>query len=160
MLARATCAFAEGLTLIGQHGEALAVIGNAITAAGDGEETAEFPEVLRVQAEILLSRPQPDESEAEDCLVRALTVARRQSALSWELRIAMTLARVQARKGRGDEARQLLSCVYARFTEGFETGDLRAARQLLAQLDEAAVSHPQTTRSNSADPSVTSRRLA
>jgi predicted ATPase len=159
MLARATCVFAEGLTLIGQHDEALAVIGNAITDAGDGEKTAEFPEVLRVQAEILLSKPQPDESEAEDCLVRALTVARRQSALSWELRIAMTLARVQARQGRGDEARQLLSCVYSRFTEGFETGDLQAARQLLTELDEAALSHPHTTRSNRADPSVTSRRV-
>jgi predicted ATPase len=159
MLARATCVFAEGLTLIGQHDEALAVIGNAITAAVDGEKTAEFPELLRVRAEILLSKPQPDESEVEDCLVRALTVARRQSALSWELRVAMTLARVQARRGRSDEARQLLSCVHSRFTEGFETGDLKAARQLLTELDEAALSHPHTTRSNRADSSITSRRF-
>jgi predicted ATPase/DNA-binding winged helix-turn-helix (wHTH) protein len=140
LLARAACVFAEGLSAIGQHDEALAVIDSAIADAGNDMQTAEFPELLRVRADVLLAMPEPDESEAEDCLVRALAVAHRQSALAWELRTAITLARVRAKQGRDDEAHQLLSSIYGRFTEGFETGDLKAARQLLEELDETLAS--------------------
>jgi predicted ATPase/DNA-binding winged helix-turn-helix (wHTH) protein len=138
LLARASSVFAEGLSAVGQHDEARAVIDSAIAQTGDDTETAEFPELLRVQADILLSMPEPDESAAEDCLTRALAVARRQSALAWELRAAMTLTRVRAKQSGGNDAHhQLLSSIYGRFTEGFETGDLRAARRLLQELDEA-----------------------
>jgi predicted ATPase len=58
-------------------------------------------------------------------------VAREQGALSWELRASMTVARLRAKQGRADEGRQQLRAVYARFTEGFETVDLQAAKQLL-----------------------------
>lgn len=138
MQARAGCALAEGLLAIGAHDEALIVIHDAIAEVGDDEQTADFPELLRMQAEILLCLPAPDESAAEDCLMRALTVARRQSALAWERRIAMTLARLRARQGRGDEAREWLVSLDGRFSEGFETSDLKAAKQLLLQLDEPA----------------------
>lgn len=126
-LARANCALAEGLAAAGQLNEALAEIDNAIAEAEAGTETSQFPELLRIRAEILLSMPSTDEVLAETVITRALAEARRQTALAWELRTAMTLARLRAKQGRGQEGRELVSSVYARFTEGFETGDLKAA---------------------------------
>src|SRR5262249_14968461 len=99
-----------------------------------GTETSQFPELLRVRANILLSRPSSDEALAEADIVRALAEARRQCALAWELRAAMTLTRLRIRQKRGED-RELVSSLYARFTEGFETPDLRAARQLLQSLN-------------------------
>jgi predicted ATPase len=91
----------------------------------------DYPELLRIHAEILLALPKPDEARAEAALARSLCVAREQGALSWELRASTTLARLRAKQGRGREGREQLSSVYARFTEGLETLDLRAARELL-----------------------------
>jgi len=71
---------------------------------------------------------------AEDHLRAALDWAHRQDALSWELRAATSLARLRAKRGRTDEARQVLAPVYDRFTEGFETADLRAAKAMLDAL--------------------------
>jgi predicted ATPase len=76
-------------------------------------------------------RAQPDEAGAELTLERALGVAREQGALSWELRASMTMARLWSKQGRAQEGRQLVASVYARFTEGFETSDIRDAKQLL-----------------------------
>ena len=140
-LARASCALAEGLAAAGQLNEALSVIGNAIAETEAGTETSQFPELLRVQADILLSMPSTDEMLMEAVIMRALAEARRQCALAWELRTAMTLARLRARQGRHEDAHQLLSSVYAQFTEGFETGDLKAARQLLNELEQATGPH-------------------
>ena len=70
-------------------------------------------------------------SAAEDCFVGAIDVAREQGALFWELRAAMSLARLRVRQDRHYDARQVLSPVYDRFTEGFETADLRCARAIL-----------------------------
>jgi predicted ATPase len=90
-----------------------------------------FPELLRVQADILISMPSADEAVAEAVIMRALTEARRQHALAWELRAAMTLARLRMKQGRGLEGRESVSAVYTRYTDGFETRDLKAAKQLL-----------------------------
>jgi predicted ATPase len=68
---------------------------------------------------------------AEACFLRALDCAREQEALSWELRAATSLARLHHRGGRTAEAHARLAPVYARFTEGFETNDLRVAKALL-----------------------------
>lgn len=133
-LARASCAFAEGLAAAGQLNEALAVIGSAITETEAGTEMCQLPELLRVQADILVSMPSTDETLAEAVIMRALAEARRQCALSWELRASMTFARLRVKQGRGQEGRELVSSVHARFTEGFETRDLEAARQLLQSL--------------------------
>jgi predicted ATPase len=75
-----------------------------------------------------------DEVLAEAVLQRALAEARRQCALAWELRAAMTLAKLRVKQGRDQEGRELVSSVYARFTEGFETRELKAASQLLQSL--------------------------
>ena len=65
---------------------------------------------------------------------RALTVARRQQAKSWELRTAMSIARLWRDQGKRDEARELLAPVYGWFTEGFDTLDLKEAKALLDEL--------------------------
>ena len=130
-LAAAVCTLAKRLAAIGQFEEALRVVGEALADARDGAEMSNFPELLRIQAEIFLALPQPDEARAEASLAHSLAVACEQGALSWELRASMTLARLRAKQGRGDEGRQQLSAVYARFTEGFGTVDLQAAKRLL-----------------------------
>ena len=65
---------------------------------------------------------------------RALDVARRQGALFWELRIAMSLARLRMSQNRHDEAHLALISAYGKFTDGFATADLRAAKAMIAQL--------------------------
>ena len=73
-------------------------------------------------------------SAAEDCFHDALAAAREQGALFWELRSAMSLARLRVKQDRPNDARQILAPVYDRFTEGFETADLRSARSILDSL--------------------------
>jgi len=73
---------------------------------------------------------------AEDFYRQGLDWARRQGALSWELRCATSLARSQRDRGRHREARELLASVYGRFTEGFGTADLQTVKRLLDELTE------------------------
>src|SRR5712675_319567 len=91
-----------------------------------------LPETMRIKAELLASGPHS--SEAEYWFSRSLDLAREQSAPAWELRTATSLAHLWARQGRGDEATSVLRTVYDRFTEGFDTLDLRAAKRLLDDL--------------------------
>jgi predicted ATPase len=90
-------------------------------------------EVCRLRGERLL-RGAPDEAgvrAAEACFTQALAIARRQDALSLELRAAMSLARLRQGRARHELARDMILPVYQRFTEGFDTPDLLDARQLL-----------------------------
>jgi hypothetical protein len=88
-------------------------------------------ELLRVDAELLLWHGAPDAvAAAEAKLLRALAIAREQQALAWELRCAVSLARLRRRA----EARDLLVATYGKFTEGFATRDLMEARGLIAEL--------------------------
>jgi predicted ATPase len=75
-----------------------------------------------------------EEAASEDCYRQALDVARRQSAKFWELRVANDLARLWRDQGKRDAARDLLAPVYGWFTEGFETLDLKEAKNLLDEL--------------------------
>jgi predicted ATPase len=88
---------------------------------------------LRVKGQILLSSPNGSTEAAEQVLLQSLTVARQQSALGWELRSAIALARLWAGQGRADAAREVLCDCYQRFTEGFATADLKMAAQLLEE---------------------------
>ena len=92
-------------------------------------------EVIRGAGEISLLQPQPDAAKAEACFERALEVARQQEAKSWELRAAMSLARLWRDQGKPQQARELLAPVYGWFTEGFDTLDLKEARALLDELN-------------------------
>ena len=93
-----------------------------------------LPEIVRVNAELLLWHGGPDAMpEAELLLLRSLDLARQQSTLSWELRSATSLARLWHRRGRVAEARDLLAAICDRFTEGFGTSDVVTARRLIAE---------------------------
>jgi predicted ATPase len=87
-----------------------------------------------LQGKIELKSPGPDDAKAQACFERALAVARQQQAKSWELRAAMSMARLWRDQGKRDEARELLAPVYGWFTEGFDTRDLREAKALLDEL--------------------------
>ena len=88
----------------------------------------------RIAGEIALKSPEPDAAKAEAYFDRALAVARQQRAKSWELRAAMSMARLWRDQGKRDEARDLLAPVYGWFTEGFDTLDLKEAKALLDNL--------------------------
>jgi predicted ATPase len=78
--------------------------------------------------------PQYGQDAAMNCLTEALAIAKAQSALALELRSTIALARLRAEGRQRDQGRRDLARVYARFTEGFETTDLTAARQLMERL--------------------------
>ena len=125
-------ALAEGLRKTGQFKEALFTINGAIARATNSGVEIDLSELLRIKSQILAARH--DRESALNCLTEALTVARAQSALAWELRSAMALARLLAEDDQRDQARHALAIVYDRFTEGFETTDLKLARTLLEDL--------------------------
>ena len=92
------------------------------------------PEVYRTAAEIASLASELDAAKAQAYFERALSVARAQHAKSWELRAAMSMARLWRAQGKRDEARELLAPVYGWFTEGFDTRDLKDAKALLEEL--------------------------
>jgi predicted ATPase len=95
--------------------------------------------LLRIKGELLLMQNGRGASAAaEDCFWEALDLALRQGPLSWELRAAMSLARLLRDQGHSTEALELLQPVYGRFREGLETADLKAAKALLDSLQELA----------------------
>jgi len=126
---------AEGLAASGQIAGGLSMMDGALARAERIEEGWCLAELLRKRGELLLlGGVQTAVADAEMCFARALETARRQDALSWELRSATSLARLYHRQGRTAQARKLLAPVYRRFTEGFETADLATAKALLDTL--------------------------
>ncbi len=91
-------------------------------------------EVYRIAGEIALKSPQLDVAKAEGYFQRALAVASQRQAKSWELRAAMSLARLWRDQGKVQQARELLAPVYEWFTEGFDTRNLKEAKALLEEL--------------------------
>src|SRR5215467_5679989 len=126
---------AEGSAGAGRATEGLAAVDEALERSQANEERWCIAELLRIKGELLLLEQAPDAATAaEDHFQQALDWARRQGALSWELRAATSLARMWCGQGRSKEARTLLGPVYDRFVEGFETADLKAAKALLSNL--------------------------
>jgi class 3 adenylate cyclase/DNA-binding winged helix-turn-helix (wHTH) protein/predicted ATPase len=126
---------AEAAGHVGQIAEGLSLLAEALTAfeaSGRGDMLAE---AHRLQGEFLLRQAIPDVARAEACFQQALTIARRQQARSWELRAAMSLARLWQQQGQRAEASALVAAVYGWFTEGFDTVDLQDAQALLAALE-------------------------
>ena len=126
-LARAYAAF-------GKFDAAWRCIGEAMTAMATTKETWWEAEVNRTAGEIVLIDPQSDSAKAEAHFARALAVARQQQAKSFELRAAISLARLWRDQGKVRQARDLLAPVYGWFTEGFDTRDLKEAKVLLDEL--------------------------
>jgi predicted ATPase len=117
-----------------QFDNAWRCIHEAMTAAETTKERWGEAEVHRAAGEIELMSPQSDAAKAEAYFERALAIARAQQAKSWELRAAMSMARLWRDHGKRNEARKLLAPVYGWFTEGFETRDLKEAKALLDEL--------------------------
>jgi predicted ATPase/DNA-binding winged helix-turn-helix (wHTH) protein len=130
-----SCALAEGLARTGCSAEATLLIEGVVEDALRGSGTFELPELLRVRGEVLLASSRENWPAAEASLISSLTSARQQSALGWELRSALILSRWWKDRGRTKEARTLLTDVYGRFTEGFDTADLREAARELGELE-------------------------
>jgi predicted ATPase/DNA-binding winged helix-turn-helix (wHTH) protein len=129
------CALAQELAKSGLTEEALAVVDNDIAIAERSGYLLSIPELLRTRGQLLQNAAK--EREAEDCFLRSLEVAGRQSAISWQLRTSIALARLRARQSRHDEARSVLREAYRRFDEGFDTADLVDAKRLLTELSDA-----------------------
>ena len=119
---------------LGQLDDAGRSVDEATTVIERTKETWFEADVYRIAGEVALKSPQPDVARAEACFERALSVARMQQAKSWELRAAMSLARLWRDQGKVQQARELLAPVYGWFTEGFDTLDLKEAKALLDEL--------------------------
>lgn len=126
--------FVEAVADAGHVEEMLAIVDETLERAEHNEELWAFPEALRVKGQLLLSRNEPNSALAEGYFVRSLDLARAQGALSWELRTAISIARLKRNQGQREAARELLGAAYARFTEGLETADVKQAKQLLDEL--------------------------
>ena len=119
---------------VGQADDASRCISEAISMVQTTKEKWCEAEVTRVAGEIALKSRQPDAGNAEGYFERALSIARQQQAKFWELRAAMSLARLWRDQGKVQQARELLAPVYGWFTEGFDTRDLKEAKALLEEL--------------------------
>jgi predicted ATPase len=121
----------------GQAEAGLVVVAEALDLAQETGAKYEEAEIHRLKGEFLLDPPGAEPTQAEACFHHALSVARRDGARSWELRAAVSLARLWQRQGKWAEARDLLAPIYGRFREGFDTQDLREARALLEQVSRS-----------------------
>ena len=119
---------------LNQFEEAWRCLREAMAVAGTTKERWHEAEVYRTVGQIALLSPQPDAAKAEEQFDRALALARGQQAKSWELRAAMSMARLWRDQGKRQQAHDLLTPVYNWFTEGFDTLDLKQAKALLEQL--------------------------
>ena len=126
---------ADGHSAAGQMAPARAAIEEALEWSERSQERWYMPELLRIKGELLRSeRSAVAVRAAEDHFQQALDWARRQDALAWELRAATSLSQLWEQHGRPREAGELLTSVYRRFNEGFETGDLKIAGALIDRL--------------------------
>jgi predicted ATPase len=120
---------------VGNTTAALATIGEARALVERGGERWVLPELMRIEAELRLAAGGPAVAgEVQGLLQEALGLAREHGARSWELRVAIALARLWRDMRRIDEARAVLVRTYGWFVEGFDTADLKAARALLTEL--------------------------
>ena len=119
---------------VGQFSEAWASLAEALGRIETADERWCEAEVNRIAGEVALQSQQRDVARAEKYFERAVALARQQQAKSWELRAAMSLARLWRDQGKLQQARELLAPVYGWFTEGFDTRDLKEAKALLDEL--------------------------
>ena len=119
---------------VGRFEAASDSIREALAETELAKETWCEAEIHRTAGDITLMAPEPDVPKAEVYFERALEIARKQQTKSWELRAAMSMARLWRDQGKRDEARDLLAPIYGWFTEGFDTLDLKEAKALLDEL--------------------------
>jgi adenylate cyclase len=127
---------AKGYEKLGRIDRAIAMLDDQQVRIQRSGERLDEAELYRVKGELLYARDGASSSEAESCLRKAIEIARRQESRWWELRATTSLARTLVKQGNRDEARAMLAEIYGRFTEGFDTADLKDAAALLDQLGE------------------------
>jgi predicted ATPase len=126
---------AEAYGRTGQADQGLSVLDEALAQVEQTTARVSEAELHQLRGELrLMQGAGGAETAAGACFQRAIEVARQQRARSWELRAAMSLCRLWQRQGKREEARQLLAEIYGWFTEGFDTRDLKDARELLEEL--------------------------
>jgi class 3 adenylate cyclase/predicted ATPase len=125
---------AEAHETVDQPGDGLKLLAEARAAASKTGEGFWDAEMYRLYGELSLQVAGMGTGRAEESFLKAIDIARRQQAKSLELRAVMSLGRLWKRQGKPREARQMLSAIYAWFTEGHDTPDLREAKALLAEL--------------------------
>lgn len=124
---------AEAYGRAGKAEQGLRVLADALEIIGKTSERQYEAELHRVKGELLLQESPAKRAEAESCFQRAITVARRQEAKTYELRAALSLVRSSTQRSKRAAARQLLSKITGWFTEGFDTPDFLAAKALLSE---------------------------
>jgi predicted ATPase len=135
--------YAEGLGRIGRAADGLVAIREAIARSERNEENWCRAELLRIEGELLLIDAGAGASAAAETQFRqAIDLARAQRTPAWELRTAISLARLRQSEGRMAEGRAILAPAFDRFTEGHSAGDLRAARSLLRELEAGIPAGP------------------
>jgi predicted ATPase len=125
---------AEACMKTGRLDDGLGALTEALAAAEENENRECESEIHRLKGELLLKQDLSNAPEAQRCFERAIEIARKQSAKSWELRATTSLARLLDQQRRRDEARPMLAEIYGWFTEGFDTADLKDAKALLDEL--------------------------
>jgi predicted ATPase/DNA-binding winged helix-turn-helix (wHTH) protein len=129
------CELGGALLSIGEMARAMATIDRGFAISEDSAEAWYVPELLRTKGETYLTDRSPKALEqGEQCLIHSIDLARRQGALTFELRATMSLARLWRDQGQSNQARDDLSTVLGKFTEGFATADFCGARSLLTEL--------------------------
>jgi predicted ATPase len=128
------CLLAKACIETGRLDDGIGALTEALAIADEHENRNYEAETYRIKGELLLAQKGSNAAEAHKCFERALEIARKQHAKSWELRATTSLARLLASQGRRDEARAMLADIYKWFTEGFDTADLKDAKALLAEL--------------------------
>jgi predicted ATPase len=121
---------------LGQFDDAWRCISEALTGIDTTKERWFEADLNRVAGEVMRRLPESDASKMEAYFERAIAIARQQQAKSWELRAALSMARLWRDQGKPQQARELLAPVYGWFTEGFDTLDLREAKALLGELHD------------------------
>lgn len=147
----------EAFAKTGQVEEGLRVLEEALAVVHRNGEGYYFAELYRIKGEVLLMQGTgrgvsraamvggagaaavaPAVAQAEACFHQSIKIAQQQKAKSWELRAVMSLARLYQNQGKREEARDLLAQVYDKFTEGFDTVDVREAKELLNELSQSS----------------------
>lgn len=123
--------YGEALARQGDVEGGLACIDEAIALSESRGQVVGIPEMLRIKGNVIRFQDPAGRDKAADCYFRSIELARRDGALSWELRSAISLVKLSRERGGNDEAEDMLASIYDRFQEGFSTGDLRRARALI-----------------------------
>lgn len=125
---------AESLAVLGEHARGLSLLTDGLKMIREHGDRRWEADLYRVRGDLLSTKPNPDYAAARDAYLQSLTIAREQSAKSFELRTTIRLSRLLANEGNTDDARRCLAEVYGWFSEGYNTVDLKDAAMLLSEL--------------------------